>query len=95
MTTHKFQFMGANRSLAESFDGYGYIATIFIILVAALLWTFSNIVSVGSRRIVFIWGVSMLFLTIDEFLFFFPFAAILSLISAILTATAGSLNSAG
>ena len=39
----KISLMGSSYSLADYFDGYGYIIAIFLVLVAALLWALSDI----------------------------------------------------
>ena len=39
----KISMMGANHSLAEYFDGYGYVIAIFLVLIGALLWALSDI----------------------------------------------------
>ena len=39
----KIALLGASHSLAEYFDGYGYIIAIFLVLVGALLWALSDI----------------------------------------------------
>jgi hypothetical protein len=42
MTDHKFPFMGEPRSMGEYFDGYGYIVSVFILLIGVLLLSVSR-----------------------------------------------------
>jgi hypothetical protein len=39
----KISMLGTSHSLADYFDGYGYIIAIFLVLVGALLWALSDI----------------------------------------------------
>jgi hypothetical protein len=87
MTGNKFPFMGSNRSFGDNFDGYGYATSLLLILTIVLLWFIS--VSVETKnmliiRILFLLFVCLLGLSLDEFIYFFPFAAGLSLTASIL-----------
>ena len=92
MTGHKFPFMGAIHSLGENFDGFGYACTIALFLIAAILWVVSG--EIGQRtglvkKVVFIVAVSLIAWGVDELIFFFPFAAIITLTAAALTLISG------
>jgi hypothetical protein len=39
----KISLLGASHSLADYFDGYGYVIAIFLVLIGALLWALSDI----------------------------------------------------
>jgi len=88
MTAPKFPFMGVSRSMGDYFDGYGYTASVSLALFAVLLWLASSKTVAGDRSSqneVLVLGAAILCLSGIEFLYFFPFAAIISLIAALLT----------
>lgn len=86
MTQPKFPFMGAMRSMGEFFDGYGYATAISLLLVAVLLWFASySLQEKITKKLLIVCTLFLYALSIDEFLFFFPAAAIISLIAAVLT----------
>jgi len=91
MTDHHFPFMGAVHSFGDSFTGFGTVATIFMLLVAALLWVtggFANAQPQISIKILFLLFFSLAATCIEEFIYFFPFAAIITLLAALLTGAA-------
>jgi len=88
MTGNKLPFMGATRSMAEYYNGYGYIATIAMLLIIFLLWSISNATGNKSPLISkLLWAATgfLFLLGIDELIYFFPFAAAFSLLSGLLT----------
>ena len=88
MTAPKFPFMGVSRSMGDYFDGYGYTASILLAAFAVLLWLASSKAVAGDRSSqneVLVLGAAILCLSGIEFLYFFPFAAIISLVAALLT----------
>ena len=88
MIEHKSPFMGAMRSMGEYYEGYGYAATIALLLIGIILWLVSA-VSLQNldmvRKILIAIGVSLLLWGADELIFFFPFAAAFSLVASLLT----------
>jgi hypothetical protein len=88
MTGPRFPFMGVSRSMGDYFDGYGYIASVSLAMFAVLLWLVSSKVSTAGRVLqseILVVGIALLCLSGIEFLYFFPFAAIISLLAAVLT----------
>lgn len=88
MTGHKFPFMGANIGLGDAFEGYGWALSIAMIFFALTLWFISSSLSDGkamSQKILVALFFCLLVWSIDEFIFFFPFAACTTLLAAILT----------
>src|SRR5579859_6516689 len=78
MTGPKFPFMGVTRSMGDYFDGYGYNASVSMVIFVVLLWLASNNVDEPSQFLkgnIFTMGTALLCISIIEFLFFFPFAA--------------------
>jgi len=87
MTDNKFPLMGASRSMAETYDGYGFAIILALLLMAILLWFVSDPKeqkTALSRKIIVTLAVVLLAWGIVELLFFFPFAAAFSLIASLL-----------
>jgi hypothetical protein len=79
--------MGKTSSLADYFEGYGWACAISLLLMSSILWFLSgsSFKSQGEFRILCTMAVSLLAWSVVEFLFFFPFAAGLTLAAALLT----------
>jgi hypothetical protein len=45
MTSNKFPFMGATRSMGDAMDGYGFFGIVNLLLVTVILWIASNYIS--------------------------------------------------
>jgi hypothetical protein len=91
MTDHRFAFMGAVHSFGDSFNGFGYIAEISLLLAAYLLWICGSAADsypVISRKLSFALFISLFAQSILEFIYFFPFAASMTLIAALITGAA-------
>jgi len=87
MVEQKFPFMGTVRSMAEYYDGYGYSSTIALLLAVTLLWILSGLAernAVVAAKILLPVSLFLLLLGIDEIIFFFPLAAGMSLLRALL-----------
>jgi hypothetical protein len=92
MTEHKFLFMGAIRSLGEFYDGFGYASSIALFLIAIVLWFVSGETSRSAnlaKKIIYAVGIALVAWGIDELIYFFPFAAAITLTAAILTLASG------
>lgn len=85
MTGHKVPFMGSSRSLGDYFEGYGYACTLAMLLIAFILWAASTSDAGITKKITGAVAVCLLFWSMDEFIYFFPFAAVLTLIAALLS----------
>ena len=88
MLGHKSPFMGADRSMADYFEGYSYAATIALLLIGVLLWMVSDAPAQNqalTKKILIAVAASLLIWGIDELIFFFPFAASFSLFAALFT----------
>jgi len=86
MTGHKFPFMGAVHSLADYYDGFGYCCSVALLLIAVVLWLVSNDLSSNSnlaKKIVLAISYALLLWGIDEYIFFFPFAACITFAACI------------
>lgn len=92
MTGHKFPFMGAVHSLGDFYEGFGYASSIALFLIAVILWFVSGETSYSatlSRKITYTIGIALIAWGIDELIYFFPFAAVITLTAAVLTLLAG------
>jgi hypothetical protein len=89
MTVNKFPFMGADRSMANSMDGFCWAVSIALLFFALVLWLIAEekpFPSNLSKKILTTISICLFCWSIDEFIFFFPLAALMSLFAAILSA---------
>ena len=92
MTGHKFPFMGAIRSLGDFYEGFGYASSIALFLIAIILWFVSDETNRSAnlaKKIIYAVGIALVAWGIDELIYFFPFAAAITLTAAILTLLSG------
>lgn len=87
MTGQKLPFMGADRNMGEFYDGFGYASTIALALIAISLWLVSTELTSGSlaKKMILALGIGLAFWGADEIIYFFPFAASISWLSALCT----------
>ena len=86
MTEHKFPFMGSVRSMSDYYDGYGWACSIAMIFFAIILWLISGAVEEHTGlvyKIIIATTLCLFAWSIDEFIFFFPFAACNTLLAGI------------
>jgi hypothetical protein len=91
MTDHRFPFMGAVHSFGDSFNGFGYIIEISLLLAAYLLWICGSSVDnypVISRKLSAALFIALFAQSLLEFIYFFPMAATMTLIAALITGAA-------
>ena len=85
MTGHKFPFMGSERSMGDYYEGYGWACSIAMLFFAFVLWAVSSSTNENinlTRKILTATTVCLYAWCIDEFIFFFPFAASTTLLAA-------------
>ncbi|MFB9842616.1 LIC_13387 family protein [Mucilaginibacter ginsenosidivorans] len=82
MLGNRFDFMGWSVSMGDFFAGYGYGMIGVLLLISILLWLLS---AEPNRRFILALGLFLLFLSIIEFIYFFPFAAAFSFVAGIAT----------
>jgi hypothetical protein len=83
----KFPFMGVFRSMGDYFDGYGYTASVNMLLFVVILWLASYAISPGNsflNNVVLTLAFGLLLVSIIEFKYFFPFAAGITLLASVL-----------
>jgi hypothetical protein len=86
MTGQRFPFMGTSRNMGEYYDGFGYAGSIALILIALLLWIVSGELTSNpslAKKVIVVISVSLLAWGTDELIYFFPFAAGLTLVASI------------
>jgi hypothetical protein len=82
MENEHFDFMRRSLTLASFFSGYAYSMIGVLLLVSILLWILST---EPNKRLIAVLGIFLLFLAVIEFVYFFPFAAVFSLLAGIST----------
>jgi hypothetical protein len=88
MTENKFDFMGARRSMGDYYEGYGLLILIKYAMLIALLWIIGNHVAEYShfcKKLLYPVSAALIVFGVVEFVYFFPFAASMSLGAGILT----------
>lgn len=95
MTGPKFQFMGVMRSMGDYFEGYGLILFIvygmsIALILSAMRYADSN--HDIARKVLTPIGIGFVAMGAIEFVYFFPFAASLSLGAGIFIILAIFLN---
>ena len=98
MTGPKFPFMGVTRSMGQYFDGYGYACSIGLLLFILVLWFLSGELPNApglAQKLMLSAALCLLAWGIDELIFFFPFAACITLLAFVLTLVAFFLYKPG
>lgn len=81
--TH-FLFGGKDSTMANFFSGHGYAGTILLLLIVTVLWTVSSSTDKIATKILWLVGIAIVTLALDELIYFFPMAVIFSLVAALL-----------
>ena len=87
MKNNSSEFMGATHSMADYFNGYSIILIGLLAMSIVLFWILSNHTETNQKLvnlIALIIGLGFIFFGTVEYIFFFPFAAIISLLAGIL-----------
>lgn len=88
MIEQKFVFMGATGSMGAYYEGLGYASTIAMLMVVFILWIIGGNAEAAaslSAKILLPVSLFLLLLGVIELIYFFPFAAMFSLVSALLS----------
>ena len=86
MKSHSAEFMGATKSMADYYYGYSLILIVFLGMSIGLLWILSNHTGTSQKlvkEILLTIGLVYVIFGVIEFLYFFPFAAIISMLAGI------------
>jgi len=87
MTDNKFPFMGTSRSMGEYFEGFGFMGTLSLLLIALILWYVSDAGEISNgfkKKIILTVSIILLLWGISELIYIFPVAASFSLIASLL-----------
>jgi len=85
----QFSFMGKDGStMAEFYSGFGYVGTVFMLFIVALLWVLSGYKDRTVMPILGVTAVAIISLGILEIIYFFPMAVAFCVITAALVALA-------
>lgn len=88
MTEHTFDFMGANRSLGDYYEGYSALILIKYLVFILLLWSISTFAEQHpniARKLLAPVSMGLIAFGILEFVYFFPFAASMSALAGVAT----------
>lgn len=85
MQTNHFEFMGRSATLANFYEGYGIIMILVLLFVSLMLWFLSTAPTI---QLVTLSGIFLVTMAVAEYIYFFPFAAIISLTAGVCTLTA-------
>lgn len=86
MTEYKFDFMGANRSMGDYFEGYSALLLIKYLVFVLLLWVISGFAEhqpQTARKLLAPISLGLVAFGVLEFVYFFPFAASMSLLAGL------------
>src|SRR5690349_25108915 len=78
MTDNKFPFMGTSRSMGEYFEGFGFMGTLSLLLIALILWYVSDAGEISNgfkKKIILTVSIILLLWGISELIYIFPVAA--------------------
>jgi hypothetical protein len=88
MKRYQGEFMGATKSMADYYNGYSLMILLVYVLTIFVLWFASGIITEHraiAKKIVLPFGIAFFMFGMLEFMFFFPFAAIMSVVASVLT----------
>lgn len=91
MTGSRFPFMGKMRSAGDYFDGYGYACSIAMLVFVFTLWFLSSDIDIRrlpNIRLLWVLAAGLLLWGIDEWIWFFPLAAMTSWLASLCTFSA-------
>ncbi|HZI25210.1 MAG TPA: hypothetical protein VFD46_09045 [Chryseolinea sp.] len=86
MTEHKFEFMGASRSFGDYYEGYSALLLIEYLILILVLWAISGFAEhqpQTARKLIAPVSLGLIAFGILEFVYFFPFAASMSMLAGI------------
>ncbi|MCF0054104.1 hypothetical protein LXM25_28785 [Dyadobacter sp. LJ53] len=95
MKSYSADFMGASKTMAEYYNGYSIMIFGLFIMTILLLWSISGFVTEQkdiANKLLLPIGVIYILFGVVEFVYFFPFAAGISLCSGLCTTLAVFVN---
>lgn len=84
MEREHFDFMGRSSSIAAFYEGYGVIMIFVFLFLSASLWLLSgHDANPAARGMSLLLGIFLVISSVCEYTYFFPFAALFSLIAGV------------
>jgi len=87
MKGYSVEFMGATKSMADYYNGYSLIMFGLFGMTVLVLWILSNHATTSQKlvkQMLYPIGLTYVIFGIIEWLYFFPFAAIISILAGII-----------
>lgn len=82
METEHFSFMGRTTTISQFYNGYGIITIFVLLLISVQLWLLA---SIQNKIMVLTLAIYLLLTACCEYIYFFPFAALFTLLAGIAT----------
>jgi hypothetical protein len=82
MQSEHFPFMGRESTIAGFYVGYGVGMILVYLFISLLLWVLSTAFNPGAIALL---GIFLVALAVEEWIYFFPLAAILSVLAGLST----------
>jgi len=82
METEHFNFMGRTTTISQFYNGYGIITIFVLLLISVQLWLLATI---QNKIMVLTLAIYLLLTACCEYIYFFPFAALFTLLAGIAT----------
>jgi len=84
MQSNHFAFMGRSVSFGSFYEGYGITMIFVLLLISWLLWLLSyDTNSLLTARLLVAISIFLFLLVVSEYVYFFPFAALFTLLAGI------------
>lgn len=86
MSAHRFPFMGAAHSMADYYEGYGFISSVFFLMMACIYWVLSGDSESGNKlvpKVTMTVSIGLILCAILEWMYFFPFASAITFAAAV------------
>jgi hypothetical protein len=84
MQKEHFDFMGRSATVAMFYEGYGIMNIFVLLLLSVLLWLLSGqTANPSAKGMSAVLGIFMVIMSVCEYIYFFPLAAIMSLMAGV------------
>ncbi|HWZ16420.1 MAG TPA: hypothetical protein VNW95_14365 [Mucilaginibacter sp.] len=84
MQREHFDFMGRSATIAAFYEGYGIMNIFVLLLLSTSLWLLSGYATNPvARSMSAVLGIFLVIMSVCEYIYFFPFAALMSLIAGV------------
>ena len=87
MVNDSYPFMGKLGGMGKFYEGFGYACTVAMLLIVAILWLASDVTETTAelvRKILIVMTLILMAWGTVEVIYFFPFAALFTFLSALL-----------